>query len=259
MAEASPVELLSIGTELLLGRIQDTNSYWLALQLGELGATVQRITVIGDHQPTIVAALRDAAGRGARTVIATGGLGPTDDDLSVAALAEVLGVDTEVHRPTLEEYLRRRGLREDQVSPAMTKMATIPRGTVVTPNPAGWAPCIRGDLGETAIFLLPGPPREMEALFIAAVAPRFGSVGRTQAARVVVNMWESEIAPLLQQVMAALPGTYLKAYVAQGERGLMPVDVVAQGPDPHTAGTRLEEALNMLEWLVGEAGRQLHR
>src|SRR5688572_1279833 len=98
MSDTSPVEIFSIGTELLIGRIQDTNSYWLSQQVTELGATVGRITIIGDDRATIVGALGEALARGARTIITSGGLGPTPDDLTVGCLAELLGVATEVHR-----------------------------------------------------------------------------------------------------------------------------------------------------------------
>src|SRR5437868_9698012 len=85
--ETSPVEIFSIGTELLIGRIQDTNSFWLAEQVSELGGTIGRITIVGDHAPTIVEALGDAVRRGAGTIMTTGGLGPTPDDLTVECVA----------------------------------------------------------------------------------------------------------------------------------------------------------------------------
>src|SRR5436853_1993377 len=118
----SPVEIFSIGTELLIGRIQDTNSFWLAQQVSELGATMGRVTIVGDDRATIIEALRSAAGRGARTVLTTGGLGPTPDDLTVECVAELLGVGTFVYRPAIEDYMRRRELREDQITPALVTM-----------------------------------------------------------------------------------------------------------------------------------------
>src|SRR5215207_379163 len=145
--DASPAEIMSIGTELLLGRIQDTNSFWLAQQIAELGGAVQRITIVGDDQSTIAGALRDAVDRGARTVVTTGGLGPTPDDLTVAAVAELLDVGTVVDRPTIADYLRRRGIGEEELSPALIAMATVPEGTAAFPSPAGWAPLIRADVG----------------------------------------------------------------------------------------------------------------
>src|SRR5919198_447214 len=165
MAETSPVEIFSIGTELLIGRIQDTNSYWLAQQVTELGATMGRVTIIGDDRATIVEALGSAVERGARTIMTTGGLGPTPDDLTVECVAELLGVGTTVHRPALEDYMRRREIREEEISPALLRMATVPIGAEIMLNPAGWAPCIRARHGATTFLLLPGPPKEMQAVF----------------------------------------------------------------------------------------------
>src|SRR5918998_2661331 len=127
-ADHSPVEIFSIGKELLIGRIQDTNSFWIAQQITDLGGTMQRITVIDDDQPTIVQALRDAVARGARTIVTTGGLGPTPDDLTVASVCELLGVGQVLDRAVVADYLRRRAITEDELTPALKAMGTIPEG-----------------------------------------------------------------------------------------------------------------------------------
>ncbi len=115
----SPVEIFSIGTELLIGRIQDTNSFWIAQQVAALGATLARITIVGDDRAVIRDALRGALDRGARTIVTTGGLGPTPDDLTVECIAELAGVRTVVHRPALEDYMRRRDIAALEISPAL--------------------------------------------------------------------------------------------------------------------------------------------
>ena len=257
----SPVEIVSIGTELLLGRIQDTNSFWLAQQIADLGGSVARISVIGDDQPTIVGALRDAVSRGARTIVTTGGLGPTPDDLTVASVAELLGVETVLDGPTVQDYLRRRAIREEELTPALRAMATVPAGTAVFPSPAGWAPLIRADRHGCAIFLLPGPPQEVQAIFARYLLDHFGGAraARSVVHRVYVDMWESEVSPLLQQVMDAVPGTYCKGYIALGNQRFLPIDVVARGTDDAEARTALERALDLLAGLVAEAGRDFQR
>ena len=260
-AVTSPVEIFSIGTELLIGRIQDTNSFWLAQQIADLGGAVQRITVVGDDQPTIVGALRDAVDRGARTVVTTGGLGPTPDDLTVAAVAELLSVDTVVDRPTVADYLRRRGIREEELTSALIAMATVPEGTAAFPSPAGWAPLSRADVGVCSIFLLPGPPQEVQAIFARYLADHFGGDrgSRSVVHRVYVDMWESEVSPLLQRVMEAVPGTYCKGYIALGNQRFLPIDVVARGDDDARAHAALDRALDMLAELVNETGRDFQR
>ncbi len=260
-AHSSGTEIVSIGTELLLGRIQDTNSFWLAEQIADLGGSVSRITVVGDDQATIVDALRDGIARRASTILTTGGLGPTPDDLTVAAVAELMGVGTVVDRPTVEDYLRRRAIREEDLTAALKRMASVPAGTAVFPSPAGWAPLIRAEVDGCAMFLLPGPPQEVRAIFARYLADYFaGDRGsRGLAHRVYVDMWESEVSPLLQRVMDEVPGTYCKGYIALGNQRFLPIDVVARGTDHASARASLERALDLLAGLVAEVGRELQR
>jgi molybdenum cofactor synthesis domain-containing protein len=258
MAETSPVEIFSIGTELLIGRIQDTNSFWLAQQVNEQGATMSRISVVGDDRATIVGALRDAVDRGARTILTTGGLGPTPDDLTVECVAELASVGIQVHRPALEDYMLRRQIPESELSPALYRMARVPMGAEVLLNPAGWAPCIKLAVGQTTFFLLPGPPSEMQAVFERYLRDYFGAVaGYSLARRVYVNMWESDVAPLARQVMDAVPGTYIKGYIALGNQQRLPLDVVARGADQASAQRNLEHAVDLLSGLVAGVGRQV--
>ena len=261
MHATSPVEIFSIGKELLIGRIQDTNSFWIAQQITDLGGTMQRISVIDDDQPTIVQALRDAVDRGARTIVTTGGLGPTPDDLTVASVAELLGVGQVLDRAVVADYLRRRGITEEELTPALIAMGTVPEGTTVYPSPAGWAPLIRAELDGCTIFLMPGPPSEVQAIFARYLADYFGGEQghRSITERVYVDMWESEVSPMLQQVMEAVPGTYCKGYIALGNQRFLPIDVVARGEDDASARAALDRALDMLQRLVTEGGRDFQR
>jgi nicotinamide-nucleotide amidase len=213
----SPVEIFSIGTELLLGRIQDSNSFWIAQQVAALGATLARITIVGDDRAVIREALREALDRGARTI------------------------------------------REEDLSPALIRMATVPETADVLLNPAGWAPCMRLRRGDTTVFLLPGPPAEMEAVFDRYLHDHFGggNAGLSLARRVYVNMHEGELAPFASQVMDAVPGTYIKGYIGIRNQERLPVDVVVRGNDEADAQANLERAVTMLGDLVAGFGRQL--
>ena len=217
--QTSPVEIFSIGKELLIGQIQDSNSFWLSQQITKLGGSMQRISILDDHQPSIVQAFKDAVGRGARTIITTGGLGPTPDDLTVPAIAEMLGVGTHIDDNVVQDHLRRRGITIDEHTDNPKRMATIPDGSTAYPSPAGWAPLVRTVVGECTIFCMPGPPREMEAV----------------------------------------PGTYCKGYIALGNQRFLPIDVVTRGDDEAAAQAGLDKALDMLERLVGEIGRDFQR
>src|SRR5207244_11002017 len=86
VAAGTPIELFAIGTELVLGRIQDTNSYWMAQRIAELGGVVRRMTTLSDDLEDIVHALRDSIERGTETILTSGGLGPAPDDLTVDAI-----------------------------------------------------------------------------------------------------------------------------------------------------------------------------
>jgi nicotinamide-nucleotide amidase len=262
MQNATPIEIFAIGTELVLGRIQDTNSFWMAQRIGAVGGQVRRVTALADDLDDIVHALADSLRRGTRILITSGGLGPTPDDLTVAAVARALGCGTAVHEPTLADYVRRRNLSgRDQVTPGLLKMATVPEGAEVFQNPAGWAPCSLVRAGEAAVLILPGPPKEMEAVFTMYVADfiRSRAANQSAALRVVVNMFESEVSPLLQEVMALHPNTYLKAYVAMREafdQGL-PVDVVATAVDAEAAHHALQQAVTCFANLVHDRGKQM--
>jgi molybdenum cofactor synthesis domain-containing protein len=256
------IEIFAIGTELVLGRIQDTNSFWMAQRVAELGGSVRRMTTLTDDLDDIVRALKDSLARETSLIITSGGLGPTPDDLTVEAVCRVLGCRNSVHEPTLEDYIRRRNLSgPDQISPGLLKMATVPEGSDVFANPAGWAPCTVVPAGASRIVILPGPPRELEAVFQLYVAGLIASstFNKSAALRVAVNMFESEVSPLLQEVMRRHPNTYLKAYVAMREafeQGL-PVDVVATGPDEAAAQHALQQAVATFSELVTARGKTM--
>jgi nicotinamide-nucleotide amidase len=140
-------------------------------------------------------------------------------------------------------------------------MATVPEGSEVCANPAGWAPCTFVSHDRGLIIIMPGPPKEMEAVFTMHVAERVAQLSphKTAALRVVVSMFESEVSPLLQEVMARFPGTYLKGYVAMRDPGgqMLPVDVVAAGEDEGAAAHKLQEAIAFLGELVQTRGKTM--
>ena len=173
------LELLSVGTELLLGEIVDTNAAYLAEKLSELGINVYHKTTVGDNAERLAAALRVILAR-ADVVLATGGLGPTEDDITAATIADVMGVDLvedEVSAERIRSFARQRGLT---ALGSLLKQARVPRGAIVVPNPVGTAPgFIHVKDGKTAIAL-PGVPGEMKAMAEQTVLPYLA--GRAQAA-----------------------------------------------------------------------------
>jgi molybdenum cofactor synthesis domain-containing protein len=254
------VQIVAIGTELVLGRIQDTNSFWLSQQLTELGADVRRITVLPDTLDEIIPVLQGIAEEGTDFVVVTGGLGPTPDDLTVEAFAKLLGEGTYQDPDLLEDYMRRRQIGESELSPGLRKMATVPESAVVWASPAGWAPCIQVINAGTTYYVLPGPPREMEALFDRYVATAISESLeiRSAARRVFVNMSESEVSPLIEEAMVKYPGLYAKGYVALRTDTHMPVDFVARASSDREARTMLSDAIDQFSAEVKNLGKDIH-
>lgn len=175
-------EIISIGSELTSGQNLDTNSQWLSQRLGELGVEVHYHTTLADCLEENVAAFRVAAAR-AGLVVLTGGLGPTQDDLTRQALAQVAGVELELHQPSLDFIRHLFESRQRQMPERNRVQALFPRGAEVIPNPNGTAPGIWLELKtkeasalqppSRALFIaLPGVPREMHAMYLEAVQPR---------------------------------------------------------------------------------------
>jgi nicotinamide-nucleotide amidase len=169
-------EILSIGSELTSGQSLDTNSQWLSRELGLLGIPVAFHTTVGDDLDDHVAALRIAAGR-AGLVISTGGLGPTQDDLTHDALARAAGVGLREDIASLEAIRALFARRNRPMAERNRVQALFPEGSEPLPNPVGTAPGIWIELNGTPIAALPGVPSEMRVMFHEQVLPRLRARG----------------------------------------------------------------------------------
>lgn len=217
------VELLTIGDELLLGFTIDTNSAFIGRELAGLGVEVARRTTVGDDPDAIAAALRDALTR-ADGVITTGGLGPTSDDVTMAAVAAALGVELERNEAIvarLEEIWRARG-RAEPLPPANLSQAMLPRGARILPNDHGTAPGVFAERADGRwVAVLPGVPREMREMFngsvreiVRALAPA-GTVLRSLTVR-TTGVPESRLPALLSELARGVDGMPL-AYLPSVE------------------------------------------
>jgi nicotinamide-nucleotide amidase len=179
------VEILATGDELLTGQVVDTNSAWLMDQLWDLGLMVRRKTLVGDDRRDLADALGETTAR-ADVVVVSGGLGPTEDDLTTEMVAAVMGVPLEVHQPSLEtirELFRKFGRA---MTPNNEKQARFPRGATVIPNRLGTAPGFLVPLGRAEVVCLPGVPVEFRALCQEVVIPRIAArLGEVPASRLV--------------------------------------------------------------------------
>ncbi|MQA87965.1 MAG: competence/damage-inducible protein A [Streptosporangiales bacterium] len=201
-------EILAVGTELLLGDIINGNAAWLGQRFAEVGVDVARSVVVGDDLDAITDAV-DAASKRADAVVITGGLGPTRDDLTRDALARAAGVPLR-RDPAIEQRIRDRySALGAPVRGLALQQADLPVGGTLLPNDRGTAPGLRIELGETAVYALPGVPDEMTAMFLAAVLPDLlERAGRAAAivTRVLhtAAVWESVVGERLRDLDAEL-------------------------------------------------------
>ena len=176
MNKIRSAEILCVGTEILLGQIINTNAAWLARELSLTGIHSYYQTVVGDNSARLITMLELAAGR-SDLIIMTGGLGPTQDDLTMATVATFAGRPLLLHadcRASIETYFKKMG--RTNVSDNNWKQAMMPEGAHVLPNRNGTAPgaileITRPDNRVVSLVMLPGPPSEMQPMFIDSVKP----------------------------------------------------------------------------------------
>ncbi len=209
-------EIIAVGTELLLGEILDTNSQYLAQQLTGLGIDLYYVSHLGDNLGRLSETVRRALSR-SDLVIMTGGLGPTEDDLTREAVAEALGETMEV-RAELEEVLRRWYARRNRPMPAMNiKQATLIRSAQAIDNPIGTAPGWWVEREGKKIACMPGVPHEMRKMWEEQVAPRLGMGGGgvlvTRTLK-TVGQGESNVAELVAELINS-PNPTLATYAKQ--------------------------------------------
>jgi len=222
-------EILCVGTELLLGDIVNTNAAYIAKELATMGIEVYTQSVVGDNPARLADSLKIAFSR-ADTVIMTGGLGPTYDDLTKETVAAYFGREMQMHEPSLRQLEAFFTKRDRPMTENNKKQALMPRGAVVFENFHGTAPglAVEGD-GKIAI-LLPGPPQEMQPMFQESVVPYLMSFsGKTIVSHNVhmVGIGESQLESELRESMLAHTNPTIAPYAKQGEVLLR---VTAQAP-----------------------------
>src|SRR5215468_4289428 len=157
-------EIIAIGSELLSPNRTDTNSLWLTDQLNRIGIDVKLKTIVGDDDARLEETIKDAVKR-SRVVIATGGLGPTEDDITRKVVARALGRRLSLDEQVLEEIRKRFQSFGAKMPERNSRQAMVIDGAEVLPNPNGSAPGLYLEHEGCAIALFPGPPREMKPMF----------------------------------------------------------------------------------------------
>lgn len=269
MSSTAQVELICVGNELLIGKILDTNSQWLAKRITSLGLSVRRITVVGDDVDEIASAIKESIQRNPAFIITTGGLGPTFDDKTLEGVAKALGLVLEENREALEmikrryeQYVAEGRMEKFEMTEYRIKMARLPKGAKPLHNPVGTAPGVLIEYRGIKIVMLPGVPQEMMAIFDESIAPilRMAAGNKIfyEASLNVRGIPESELAPLIDQVMRENPYVYIKSHPKISEKShLIELHFSTTSEDQSVAKQRIERAIMQISDLILSRGGKI--
>lgn len=207
-------ELITVGTELLLGNIANTDAQMISQGLSQLGINVYYHTVVGDNPQRVRQAVDIARGR-ADILITTGGLGPTCDDLTKVAVAQAFGKELVYHEPSAQRIRERFAQRGTPVTENNFQQAMVPEGCTVLDNDWGTAPGVAFQAGGTHVLMLPGPPRECAMMFRHRALPYLQKLSDGVIASRTVKTFgigESAAEALLRDLMNALHNPTLAPY-----------------------------------------------
>lgn len=210
-------EIISVGTELLMGDVINTDAAFIARQLPKYGIDLYHQITVGDNPGRLTEALEIALSR-ADLVFATGGLGPTPDDLTKETVAQVCKLPMERDEASFLALKERFGDRE--ITPNNFKQVDFPKGSIVLPNPNGTAPGCIVPCQNKHIVILPGPPRELEPMFENSVEPFLRSISTETLFSVnvrTVGIGESELAYRLRDLIEAQTSVTIATYIGDGD------------------------------------------
>lgn len=213
------VEIISVGTEILLGNIVNTNAAYLAEKCAALGLSCYYQTVVGDNEKRLTEAMKLARGR-ADILILSGGLGPTQDDLTKETAAKLFGrklVRDPHTRERIQAYFKKRGKK---VTDNNWKQALVPEGAIVLDNDNGTAPGLIMEANQKTIILLPGPPGELKPLFEGRVYPylqvKTDKVIRSQVVK-ICGVGESMVESMIKDMIDVQKNPTIATYAKTGE------------------------------------------
>lgn len=249
--------ILAIGDELLSGETVDTNSSYLDRLLEGWGWTVVRHVTVPDEVEAIAEAFRDAAGR-AELVLSTGGLGPTEDDLTLEGIARALGCPLVLHQATLDAIAARFRAFGREMTPNNERQARVPAAGEVLVNEAGTAPGFTARLGEATLFSMPGVPREVRWLMEHQIGPRIarGDDPGLRRTLKVMGLGESKLEHSIRAVVKAHPELRF-GYRTQGLENH--IKLLGRGPDraERIAEVEAELAAILGDRIYGRDGDEL--
>ena len=249
--------VVAVGTELLLGQIVDTNSSWIGEHLAAAGIESHLQLKVGDNLQRVAGAFRTALAD-ADAIVVCGGLGPTHDDLTRDAIAEVMGTELELDEAVAAVIADLFAKRNRRMAENNLRQAMVPRGATVIPQTRGTAPGLICPVGDKVIYAVPGVPHEMRDMMERAVIPDLLARSGERAVIVsrVLRTWgesESGLNERLDSIIAELDraGNPTLAFLASGWEGIK-VRLTAKAADAAAAGVLLDEWEIRLRAVIGD-------
>jgi nicotinamide-nucleotide amidase len=244
-------EIISIGDELLIGQVVNTNASWIAEQLSLAGIDVVRITAIADRREEILATLDEASAR-AKVILLTGGLGPTRDDITKNTLCEYFGSGLVFHEPTFEQITRLFGDRGLPIRGVNRMQAEVPDNCTPIINQHGTAPGMWFEKDDRIYVSMPGVPYEMKAMMISHILPGLAKKqnGLHLVHRIVQTQGagESYLSELISNWEDDLPSHIKLAYLPQP--GIVRLRLSGSSPDRGALVSELEKRILQLESII---------
>jgi len=249
---AMKAEIIAVGSELLTPDRIDTNSLFLTEELNKLGIEVLRKTIVGDNRELLAEAFRDALNR-VPVVIASGGLGPTEDDLTRETVAELLGRRLQRNEMVVRAIEARFRSFKREMPEVNLRQAMVPEGAEVLENPRGTAPGLWLEDRGRMVALLPGPPRELKPLFMEQVLPRLrqqaGAVRMFHRELRVTGLGESHVEERIRPIYTRHKDVNTTILAAPGE---VQIHLRQWSDDPVTTNATLDEIVRSFELALGD-------
>ncbi|MGM9606670.1 MAG: competence/damage-inducible protein A [Oscillospiraceae bacterium] len=245
------VEIISVGTELLLGNIVNSDAQMLSRKLSELGLNVYYHTVVGDNPERLKQAVETAKGR-ADILITTGGLGPTCDDLTKQTLAAAFGKKLVLHEDIADELRAWFARRGQKMTENNLQQAQLPEGCTIFPNACGTAPGCAFQAEGKHVLMLPGPPSECKDMFEKQAMPYLAALGEgviCSRTLKIFGMGESKMESLLREKMNVLTNPTLAPYAKEGECELR---ITAKAADEDAARALIAPVEEEVRALLGD-------
>ena len=246
------VELISVGTEILLGNIVNTNAAYLSEKCAALGFSCYYQDVVGDNEERLCETIRIALSR-ADILLLSGGLGPTQDDLTKEAAAKVMGRQLYLHeesKAVIQKFFEKRGI---EITDNNWKQAMMPEGCIVVDNPNGTAPGVIMEQDGKHVILMPGPPNEMIPMFESSIVPYLSKLQDgviiSQTVK-ICGVGESKAETMVQDLIESQSNPTIATYAKTGEVHLR---VTARAEDEKAAKKLVKPMVKELKGRFGSS------